>query len=192
VSYLVVMMVYASSSLSTPAPSPDFTSNPLVDVVIGGIIAASASFMGIYFTNRQQFKREKQAYQQQIEREQAAYIRSLKDARRERLRNSYKVLLNAADKYQFEIQQITHMPSAANIALTGVDEAVTEISLEDIDTDVLSIFYELRGAFHTHDAYLNTPSEGTWEDVIKYKRAVPEKYEQLKAAMNRHLKELES
>src|SRR5260221_4413817 len=184
------MIICASSSLSSPAP--DFTSNPLVDVVIGGIIAACASFVGIYFTNRQQFKRDKQAYQQQIEREHAAYVRSLKDAKRERLRTSYKVLLNAAEKYQYEVQQITHMPNAANIALTGVDEAVTEISLEDIDTDVLSIFYELRGAFHVYDAHLNTPSEETWEEVIKHKRAVPEKYEQLKAAMNRHLKELES
>jgi hypothetical protein len=167
VSYLVVIMVGASGSFSPPAPSADITSNPLVDVVIGGIIAACASFVGIYFTNKQQLKRDKQVYQQQIEREQVAYRRSLKEAKCERLRTSYKVLLNAADKYQYEIQQFNHTPSAANIALTGVDEAVTEISLEDMNTDVLSIFYELRGAFHTHDARLHTPSEGTWEEVIK-------------------------
>lgn len=189
-SFLVVIMVYARS-FQPSTPSPDFTSNPLVDIVIGGIIAACASFIGIYFTNKQQFKRDQQAYQQQIEREQAAYTRSLKDAKRERLRNSYKILLNVAAQYQFEIQQITRTPSEANIALTGVNEAVTEISLEDIDTDVLTIFYELRGAFYAHDAHLNTPGEGTWEEVIKHKRAVPEKYVQLKTAMNRHLKELE-
>jgi hypothetical protein len=64
--------------------------------------------------------------------------------------------------------------------------------LEDSDTDVLSIFFELRGAFHAYDARLNTPGEGTWEEVIKQKRTVPEMYGQLKTTMNRHLKELES
>src|SRR5258708_39654200 len=59
-------------------------------------------------------ERDKQAYPQQIEQEQAAYERSLKNAKRERLRNAYKVLLNAADKCQFEVQQFTRMPSAAN------------------------------------------------------------------------------
>jgi len=191
VSYLVVMMVCSSSSLSTTAPSPDFTSNPLVDVVIGGIIAAFASFVGIYFTNRQQFKRDNQAYQQQVEREQVAYARSLKDARRERLRNSYKVLLNAADKYQYEIQRIAHMPNAANIALTGVDEAVTEISLEDIDTDVLSIFYELRGAFNNFTVKFSAHI-GTGEEILKHRDTVLEKFEELKTAMRKHLKELES
>jgi hypothetical protein len=191
VSYLVVMMVCSSSSLSTTAPSPDFTSNPLVDVVIGGIIAAFASFVGIYFTNRQQFKRDKQAYQQQVEREQVAYARSLKDTKRERLRNSYKVLLNAADKYQYEIQRIAHMPNAANIALTGVDEAVTEISLEDIDADVLSIFYELRGAFNDF-AVKFSAHIGTGEEILKHQDTVLEKFEELKTAMRKHLKELES
>src|SRR6266567_508476 len=104
------MIVCARSFQPPLAPSPDFTSNPLVDVVIGGIIAAFASFIGIYFTNKQQFKRDKQVYQQQVEREQAAYTRSLKDAKRERLRNSYKILLNVAAQYQFEIQQITRTP----------------------------------------------------------------------------------
>lgn len=137
-------------------------------------------------------ERDTPAYQQQTERKQAAYIWSPKDVKRERLRNAYTVLLNAADKYQYETQQINHMPSPANIALTGVDEAITEISLEDTDTDVLPIFYELRGAFHTFYAHMSLPGEGTWEEVIKHKRAVPEKYEQLKTAMNRHLKELES
>ena len=174
---LVVMAICAGSPQSSQLSFSDITANPLVGVVIGGIIALAASLL---------------AGRQQLKRDQEAYKRSLKDAKRERLRSSYKVLLNAADKYQFEIQQITHIPSEVNIALTGVDEAVTEISLEDIGTDVLSIFYELRGAFHTHGAHQNSPSEGSWEEVMKQKKTVLEKYEQLKAAMNRHLKELES
>jgi hypothetical protein len=189
---LVVLLISASNPPTSQTTFSDFTSNPLVDVVIGGMIAAFASLITVSLTNRQQFKRDNQAYQQQIEREKAAYARSLKDAKRERLRNSYKVLLNAADKYQYEIQQITHIPSEANIALIGVDDAMTEIYLEDIDNDVVKFFYELRGAFHAHDAHLNTPSEGTWAEVMNHKRAVPQKYEQLKAAMNKHLKELES
>jgi uncharacterized protein HemX len=188
--YLIVMMVCASSSLSSPAPSPDFTANPLVVVVIGGIIAAGATLFGIYLTNRQQFKRDQRAYQQQIEREQAAYARSLKDAKRERLRNSYEVLLNAADKYQYEAQQITHMPDAMNISLDGIDEAVNEISEED-DTDVLPIFFALRGAFNDF-AVKFSAHIGTGEEILKHQDTVLEKFEELKTAMKKHLKELES
>ena len=59
---------------------------------------------------------------------------SSKTRKKERLFNAYKVILNAADKYQFEAQQLNHMPNAMNISLDGVDEAVNDISLEDDDT----------------------------------------------------------
>src|SRR5260370_20071857 len=62
---------------------------------------------------------------------------SSKMIKRERLFNAYKVILNAADKYQYEAQQLNHMPNAMNVSLDGVDEVVNEISLEDDDTDVL-------------------------------------------------------
>jgi hypothetical protein len=86
--------------------------------------------------------------------------------KRERLFNAYKVILNAADKYQFETQQINHMPSAVNLSLDGLDEAVTEITLEDIDFGVLSIFFDLRGAFNEFTARLHMPEEGSWEEVL--------------------------
>lgn len=118
--------------------------------------------------------------------------RSLKDAKRERLQSSYQVLLNAADSYQFEAQQINHIASPANISLTGVDEAVNEISLEDVDTDVLSIFFDLRGAFNEFTARLHMPEEGTWEEVLKHKHKIIAKFDELKTTMKRRLKELES
>ncbi len=173
-------------------PVSDFLSSQLFGVIVGSLLTASLSFLLSLYLNRQQKQRDDRAYKRQVEREKETYIRSLKDAKRERLRSSYKVLLNTADASQVEAQQFAHMPSAANITLTGVDEAVSEISLEDSDTDVLSIFFELRGAFHAYDVLMNTPVEGAGEEVIKHNRAVPEKYEQLKTAMNRHLKELES
>ena len=37
---------------------------------------------------------------------------SSKTMKRERLFNAYKIILNAADKYQFEAQQLNHMPNA--------------------------------------------------------------------------------
>lgn len=163
------------------APVSDFLSSQLFGVIVGSLLTASLSFLLSLHLNRQQNQRDDRAHERQVEREKETYIRSLKDAKRERLRTSYKALLNAADAYQVEAQQITHMPSAANITLTGVDEAVTEISLEDSDTDVRSIFFELRGAYYAYDALMNTPVEGAREEVIKHNRAVPEKYEQLKA-----------
>jgi len=114
-----------------------------------------------------------------------------KEIKRERLFNAYKVILNAADKYQFEMQQLNHMPSSMNISLTGVDEAVTEITLEDVGTDVLPIFFELRGAFHAYATKLDT-HDSSWEEVSKHRETVSEKFEELKTAMKRHLKELES
>ncbi len=142
-------------------------------------------------TRAANIERDKQAYPQQIEREQGAYERSLKDAKRERLRNAYKVLLNVADKYQFEAQQINHMPDAMNISLVGEDEAVNEISLEDDDTDVLPIFFTLRGAFNLFAVKFRAHI-GTVEEILKHKDTVLEKFEELKTAMKKHLKELES
>jgi len=142
-------------------------------------------------TRAANIERDKQAYPQQIEREQGAYERSLKDAKRERLSNAYKVLLNVADKYQFEAQQINHMPDAMNISLVGEDEAVNEISLEDDDTDVLPIFFTLRGAFNLFAVKFRAHI-GTVEEILKHKDTVLEKFEELKTAMKKHLKELES
>ncbi len=116
---------------------------------------------------------------------------SSKQMKRERLFNAYKVILNVADKYQFETQQINHMPNAVNISLDGVDEAVSEITLEDIDTDVLPIFFALRGAFNDF-AIKFSAHIGTGEEILKHRDTVLEKFEELKTAMKKHLKELES
>ncbi len=121
----------------------------------------------------------------------SSYELSSKKMKRERLLNAYKVILNAADKYQIEAQQITYMPNAMNISLDGVDEAVNEISLEDDDTDVLPIFFALRGAFNDFSVKFSAHI-GTGEEILKHKDTVLEKFEELKTAMKKHLKELES
>ncbi len=108
-------------------------SDTLLPALIGGVVGSIVGFLGGIVTtlisNHHQLKRDREAH-----------ARTLKDAKRERLRSSYKVIRNATDKYQFEMQQFNHMPSSANISLTGVDEAVTEITLEDVGTDVTKIF----------------------------------------------------
>jgi len=116
---------------------------------------------------------------------------SSKQMKRERLFNEYKVILNAADKYKFEIEQLNHMPGSANISLDGVDEAVTEITLEDVDTDVLPIFFVLRGAFNDF-AVKFSAHIGTGEEILTHQKTVLEKFEELKTTMKKHLKELES
>ncbi len=116
---------------------------------------------------------------------------SSKKMKRERLFNAYKVILTVSDKYQFETQQINHMPNAVNISLDGVDEAVSEITLEDVDTDVLPIFFALRGAFNDF-AIKFSAHIGTGEEILKHRDTVLEKFEELKTAMKKHLKELES
>ena len=127
----------------------------------------------------------------QAKREQLAHERSLRDAKRERLRSSYKVLLKAANAYQTEAKQMNHTASPANISLTGVEEAADEIELDDVSSDLLETFYDIRGAFHVLYANWSMPDEGSWPEVEKHKRIVSEKCEQLKEAMKRHLNELE-
>ena len=125
---LNAVILGSSVAAASSPPALELTTNPLFLLLLGNIIGAVISLLAVYVTYKQQLRRDELTYQRQVEREQAAYIRSLKDAKRERLRESYKTLLNTADKYHYEIQQITHMPDAVNITLTGVDEAVTEIS----------------------------------------------------------------
>lgn len=173
-------------------PVSDFFSSQLFGVIVGSLLTTFLSFLLSLHLNRQQKWRDDRAYERQVAREKEVYIRSLKDGKRERLRSSYKVILNAADTYQVESQQFNHIASPVNISLIGVDEAVNEISLEDIDTDVLSIFFDLRGAFNEYTARLHITEEGTWQEILKHKHKVITKVEELKIAMNRHLNELES
>jgi hypothetical protein len=126
-----------------------------------------------------------------LESSLSPYELSSKKMKRERLFNAYKVILNAADKYQFEAQQLHHMPNAMNISLDGVDEAVNEISLENDDTDVLPIFFALRGAFNDFSVKFSAHI-GTGEEILKHRDTILEKFEELKTAMKKHLKELET
>jgi hypothetical protein len=79
-------------------------------VLVGGLVSALTSYFLNNRANKQQLARDKvayyqqrqrdeQAYEQQKEREQFAYKRSLQDARSERLRSAYKIILNAAKEY---------------------------------------------------------------------------------------------
>jgi hypothetical protein len=184
---LTSVILGSTIAAASPPPAPELTTNPLVLLLIGSIIGSISPLLVVYITNRYQLGRDKLAHERQVEREQVTYERSLKDAKRERLRKSYKTLLDATNEYQFEIEQINHMPSSANISVTGVDEAVTEIILDDDGADVRSIFYELRGAFHDCIVKQSTHDTSRKQD----KETVLKKVEEIKTAMNRNLDELD-
>src|SRR5258706_16013429 len=86
-------------------------------VLVGGLVSALTSYFLNNRSNKQQLARDKvaydqqrqrdeRAYEEQKEREQFAYKRSLQDARRERLRSAYKVMLNAAQIHQSVADQL--------------------------------------------------------------------------------------
>jgi hypothetical protein len=178
--------------VAAASSSPDLFSSPLLLLVLGDIIGTFTSLLAVHITNKQQLKRDELAHKRQLDREQEAHRRALKDAQIERLRSPYRVLLNTADKYQVEAQQHHHLANYANVPVTGVDEAVNEIVLEGVGADVLSIFFEIRGAFNTFTAKLNTSGEGSWEEVMHHKDELIEKVEDLKTIMSRNLKGLEN
>lgn len=206
---LIGVIISAISPLSPPSATSDFASNPLVDIVIGGVIATVSSLLGVFLTNRQQLRREKEAYNRQIEREQVAYQRTLKDAKRERLRNANKVVLNAAEEYEAAIHQISvimqgeteetrnkRLNASLRNALTGLNQAMIEITLEDVGVDVKTIFRELRQAFTSYTLSLDSNKQvsGTFsqQELDKDKNIVISKAKELTTAMQTHLKELES
>lgn len=162
---------------TSATPAPDFFSSQIFGVIVGSILTALLSFLLSLHLNRQQNLRDDRAYERQMARENEAYIRSLKAAKRERLRSSFKVLLNAADTYQVEAQQMNHVPNPSNISLTGVDEAVNEVTLEGVGADVLQIFFDIRGAFNELSARWSMHEEGVGEDILKQQSKVTAKVE---------------
>lgn len=179
------------AAVSPAAPTSGFFSSQLFGIIIGGIISAAVSFAGSWIIYKQQQQRDRDAHKRQVEREELSFRRSLNKEKVGRLRGSYRVLLNTADAYQVEAQGLNRLPNAGNITLSGVDEAVNEVTLEGVSADVLSIFFAIRGAFNMYAAKLSTPGEGKWEDVIKHKDELIEKVDELKIAMNRSIEELE-
>jgi hypothetical protein len=171
--------------------TPDFFSSQLFGGIVGSILTALLSFLLNLHLNRQQNLRDSRAHERQIARENEAYVRTIKAAKRERLRSAFKVLLNAADIYQVEAQQMNHVPDPSNISLTGIDEVVNDVTLEGVEADVLPIFFDIRGAFNELSARWSMPEEGEWKDVLKQKSKVIAKVEELKSAMNKHLEGLE-
>ena len=188
-------VVYLGSIIAAAGPptSPEsnFFSSQVFGIIIGGIISASVSFIGIIIVNEQQEQRDERAYKRQVEREKEADRWSLRDAKRERLRSSYKVLLNAANAYQTEAKQMNHMASPDNISLTGVDDAVNEIRLDTVGSDVLISFFGLKGAFYELAVRLQSHEKGSTEETARYMHEVTVKADELNIVMNKHLKELE-
>ncbi len=160
---------------------------------------------------RQQIERDRIAYEQQKEREQAAYKRSLKDAKRERLHSSYKVLLNAAEEYESVMHQLQivmageteqtrnqRLEGLLKKAVSGMDEALVEITLEDVGDDVKLIFGDLRQAFQRYLYALNDNRNNphpmksfTYEEITRDREQVVESSKRLKEFMRQHLTELE-
>ncbi|HCP75466.1 MAG TPA: hypothetical protein DIU08_12595 [Ktedonobacter sp.] len=150
---------------------------PIAGVIIGWVLSTITNGC----TNRQQ-----------LERERISYKRSLQDARRERLRSAYKVILNVTHDYEIEALQHDHQHNPVNVSLTSVDEAVSEIKLEDVGSDVTTIFSEMQVAFNIMYARLSMSDDGNWDRGQEQKGIVLEKAKELTAAMQKQLKALES
>jgi hypothetical protein len=134
----IISMIQGSIvAAANPPPAPDLTSNPLIVLLIGSIIGSISPLLVVYITNKQQLKRDQTSHKMQLAREKEANTRFLKEAKRERLRNYFKALLNTADTYQVEVQQMNHVPNSAIVLLTGEDEVMNEIALEGVGSDVL-------------------------------------------------------
>ena len=205
----IIVCCAVPATKTAPAASPDLTSNPLVDVIIGGFIAAGASFLVSFFSNKQQLKRDQQAHEHQLEREQLAYERTVKDAKRGRILDEYKVIINAAEAYEAAIHRLNYIAqgetkesrnerlnASLKNELTGVNQAMISITLEDVGTDVKTILGELRQAFNSfvakRDSNDQFPRSFSQEDLDKDKNTVVEKVKELRAVMQKHLRELES
>jgi hypothetical protein len=217
------LIIEAVIAIAKPTPSTtgvDFSFLlPLLYVLIGGLVSAATSFLLNSRSNKQQLERDKaayeqqrerdeQAYERQQEREQAGYERSLKDAKRERLRSAYKVILNAAQEYEAAIHQFSYVAQGETIEtrnerlnaslkkeLAGVNQAMIEITLEDIGTDVRTIFAELQRAFNNYATMQDSNAQfrGSFSQVQldNDKNIEVAKLKELTTAMQKHLKELE-
>lgn len=109
----------------------------------------------------QQRMRDELAYTQQKERERIAYERSLQDAKRDRLRGAYKVVLMAAKTYVTVLSEMEYpkgeeteqtrnqrLDALLVEALSGMDEAIVAITLESVGDNIETVFREMQSAFH--------------------------------------------
>jgi hypothetical protein len=132
-----------------------------------------------------------------------------KESKRERLFNAYKVILNAAEEYEAVLHQLNYLVegetketrnrrlnTTLQKALSGVNDAMITLTLEDVGTDVKTLFAEIRQSFQSYASSLEYNAQGpnsfSLEEMTKNKMAVINKVADLKKAMQIHLKELES
>ena len=108
--------------------------------------------------------------------------------KRERLRGAYKVILNGAEAFLFVIQRVSPIPRHDELddylerGLTGTEEALIEITLDDPSTDVKSIFFEVRGIYYTYVAKLRSGgSAGAFNPAEDWK-ALESKVDELKVS----------
>src|SRR5258708_11688076 len=203
---------------------------PLLGVVLGGLISSLTAFFVNGRSNKQQLKRDQAAYKQQLERDQAAYQqqrdrdeltytqqkereriayeRSLRDAKRDRLRGAYKILLKADEVYIYVLTELEYFKDETeekrdqrltvlfSEALSGVNEAMIEILLEDLGGDIETIFSELRQAFDRYTSSLGanrmySAPVVAQEDLSRAKTKAIQNRNKLLDLMQSHLKEVE-
>ena len=182
--------------------------SPLTGVVIGGVITGLVSWLALHITNKQQLTRDKEAYSNQMNREKLSYERSIKDAKRERLRNAYKVILNAAEEYLSVLTQLNSLMGEETLeernkrldaslrkALEGMNEVMIDITLEDVGSNVKAIFSDIKQAFtdYTIGLSINADFPGTTSvaKLTELKNTARNKVIELTEAMRQNLKELE-
>ncbi len=198
-----------SVSETTASSSVDeFINSPLTGVVIGGLVTGLATWLGLLITNKQQLRRDKEAHKNQMEREKLAYERSIKDAKRERLRNAYKVVFNTAEEYLSVLAQLDsllegetkeernkRLDTSLRKALDGMNEAMIDITLEDVGTNIKTIFSDIKQNFTAYTISMRTnaefPGTTSLKELTEMKNTARNKMKELTEAMQQNLKELE-
>jgi hypothetical protein len=128
--------------------------------VLGGLIAALAGFGTSALSNWLQRQRDRDAYERELERSRALEERTTRTAKRERLRDSYKTILLAAQEYQAAAHQLnylmpdetdesrnTRLRSSLLHILAAMNEAVAAVTLENVGATVTASFEKLRAMF---------------------------------------------
>ena len=153
---------------------------------------------------KQQRERDESVYAQQKERERIAYERSLRDAKRDRLRSAYKILLKAAEAYIYILTELEYLKDETeeernqrltvflHETLSGVNEAMFEVLLEDLGGEIEITFSELRQAYHRYTSSLENKQAYTTlsfaqEDLSRIKTKATQNRDKLLALMQSHL-----
>ncbi len=126
-------------------------------------------------------------------------MRTLKDAKRDRLRQVYAKVLHAALMYQKALAEMQFLMGEtleernkrisaylANV-MTEMEKSKVDLMLEEPDDSVLAVFYEVQDAFiaYTQSIQTNKAVHGSVsiQELISYKKKADETVKKLKTIL---------